>query len=248
MKPTLKFVFNLFCLLLFATAAQAQTEEQVRDVQKIYKDAKAPGLEVTVFLQEKNGALTPVSPEREFHKGESVKILIESNFSGYLYIVNHGASGNKSLIFPDDKESNLIQPGKTYLLPKTYDLVLDEKAGFETLQIIASPQRLPVLDSALKQPDGKLNSKQIAAVAAYWKDSAPSKSGITSGSSPNQNQSVSSTFDKDKKKTTILSDDGSRGDPTFDKVSRPKNKTEKRTATSPISLGIKLKNTGSSKN
>ncbi len=133
MKPTLKFVFNLFCLLLFATAAQAQTEEQVRDVQKIYKDAKAPGLEVTVFLQEKNGALTPVSPEREFHKGESVKILIESNFSGYLYIVNHSSSGNKSLIFPDDKESNLIQPGKTYLLPKTYDLVLDEKSWLETL-------------------------------------------------------------------------------------------------------------------
>ncbi|MDX2042469.1 MAG: DUF4384 domain-containing protein [Acidobacteriota bacterium] len=241
MKPTLQFVFNLFCLLLFATAVQAQSEEQVRDVQKIYKDAKAPGLEVTIYLQEKNGAMIPVSPDREFHKGESVKIRVESNFSGYLYIVNHGASGNKSLIFPDGKESNLLQTGKTYLLPSTYDLVLDEKAGFETLQVIAAPQRLPVLDAALKQPDGKLNSKQIAAIAEYWNDSAPGKPGISAGTSSNQNQSVSSTFDKGKNKTTILSEDDSR-DPTF-WPNKPKPKAKKNLNTT-ISLGIKLKNTG----
>lgn len=238
MKPTLQFVFNLLCLLLFAATTLAQSEDQVRDVQKIYKDAKAPGLEVTIYLQEKNGALTPVSPDREFHKGENVKIRVESNFDGYLYIVNHGASGNKSLIFPDGKESNLLQRGKTYLLPSTYDLILDEKAGFETLQIIATPNRLATLDAALKQPDGKLNSKQIEAIARYWKDST-SQAGISGGLSPNQNQSVSSTFDKDKKKTTILSDDDSR-DPEFNK---PKPKARKG-FDAPISLGIKLKNIG----
>ncbi len=237
MKPTLQFVFNLLCLLLFAATIQAQTEDQVRDVQKIYKDAKAPGLEVTIYLQEKNGALTPVSPEREFRKGENVKIRIESNFSGYLYIVNHSSSGNKSLIFPDGKESNLLQPGKTYLLPSTYDLVLDEKAGFETLQIIAAPNRLATLDSALKQPDGKLNPTQIAAIAKYWSDSAPGKPGISAGTSSNQNQSVSSTFDKGKNKTTFLSENDSR-DPEF----WPKPKAKK--LDTPISLGIKLKNTG----
>lgn len=236
MKPTLQFIFNLLCFLLLAITAQAQTEDQVRDVQKIYKDAKAPGLEVTIYLQEKNGALTPVSPEREFRKGENVKIRIESNFNGYLYIVNHGSSGNKSLIFPDDKESNRIQPGATYLVPRTYDLILDEKAGFETLQVIVAPQRLAVLDAALKQPEGKLNQKQIAAVAAYWNDSMPGQAGISGGSSPTQNQSASPTFDKDKKKTTILSEDDSR-DPEF--WPKPKPKAKK-----PISLGIKLKNTG----
>ncbi|MEK7834068.1 MAG: DUF4384 domain-containing protein [Acidobacteriota bacterium] len=240
MKPTLQFAFNLFCLLLFAITAQAQSEDQVRDVQKIYKDAKAPGLEVTVYLKEKNGTLTPVLPQREFRKGENVKIQIESNFPGYLYIVNHGSSGNKSLIFPDGKESNLLQPGKTYLLPSTYDLVLDEKAGFETLQIIAAPNRLATLDAALKQPDGKLNSTQIAAIAKYWSDSTSDKPGISAGTSPNQNQSVNSTFDKDKKKTTVLSEDDSR-DPEF--WPKPKPKAKKRFDT-PISLGIKLKNTG----
>lgn len=241
MKSIRQFVFNLLCLLLFATAVQAQTDETVRDVQKIYKDAKAPGLEVTIYLQEKNGALTPVSPEREFRKGENVKIRIESNFRGYLYIVNHGTSGNKALIFPDGQESNLIQPGTTYLLPNTYDLVFDDKAGFETLQVIIAPQRLAFLDAALKQPEGRLNARQAAAVAAYWNDSAPSQSGISAGSSPTGQQSVRPAFDREKKKTTILREDDSR-DPEFDKP-KPKPKVRKGLDT-PISLGIKLKNTG----
>jgi hypothetical protein len=196
-------------------------------------------LEVTVFLLEKNGSLTAVSPEREFHKGENVKIRIESNFRGYLYIVNHGASGNKSLIFPDGKEPNLIHPGKTYLLPITYDLVFDEKAGFETLQVIVAPQRLAFLDAALKQSEGRLTPNQIDAVAAYWSDSTPQQSGISGGSSANQTRSVRPTFDKEQKKTIILSEDDSR-DPEFNK---PKTKTKK-VSTAPISLGIKLKNTG----
>ncbi len=242
MKSTRQFVFNLLCLLLFATAIRAQTEETVRDVQKIYKDAKAPGLEVIIYLQEKSGALTPVSPEREFRKGESVKIRIESNFRGYLYIVNHGSSGNKTLIFPDGKESNSIQPGTTYLLPNTYDLVFDEKAGLETLQVIVAPQRLAFLDAALKQPEGRLNARQIAAVADYWNDSAPGQPGISPGSSPSGKQSARPAFDKEKKKTTILKEDetGSR-DPEF--VKKPKPKTKKGFDT-PISLGIKLKNAG----
>lgn len=240
MKFTRQFVFNLLCLLLFATAVRAQTDEAVRDVQKIYKDAKSPGLEVTIYLQEKSGALTPVSPEREFRKGENVKILIESNFRGYLYIVNHGASGNKALIFPDGKESNLVQPGKSYLLPNTYDLVFDEKAGFETLQVIVAPQRLAFLDATLKQPESKLNARQAAAVADYWNDSAPGQSGISAGSSQAEKQSARPAFDKEKKKTTILRQDDSR-DPEF--IKKPKPKTKK-SFDAPISLGIKLKNSG----
>lgn len=241
MKLTRLFVFSLLYLLLFVTSALAQSDETVRDVQKIYKEAKAPGVEVTVFLQEKNGTLTPVSPDREFRKGESVKIRIESNFRGYLYIVNHGASGNKSLIFPDRKESNLIHPGKTYLLPNTYDLVFDEKAGFETVQVIVAPQRLAFLDAVLKQPEARLNAKQTAAVAKYWNDSAPSQSGISASSSPTGQQSVRPTFDRENKKTTLLREDDSR-DPEFDKP-KPKPKAKKGLDT-PISLGIKLKNTG----
>ena len=146
------------------------------------------------------------------------------------------------------KESNLIQPGAAYLLPKTYDLIFDEKAGFETLQVIVAPERLAFLDAALKHPEGKLNSKQIAAVAEYWNDSTPNQAGISTGLSPDQKQpAVSPAFDKDQKKTTILSEDDSRS-PTFDKKKRtppnPQRKNGKQILSAPISMGIKLKNTG----
>ncbi len=241
MKQTLQVAFSLFCLFPLALTAAAQTEDQVRDVQKLYKTAQVPGLEVTIYLQEKNGSLTPVEPQREFHQGERVKIRIESNFRGYLYIVNHGASGYKTLIFPDRKESNLIRPGTAYLLPNTYELVFDETAGFEALQVIVSQQRLPYLDMALKQTENRLNPKQIAAIERFWDNPKLGQAGITAGSAPVQNMLPNSAFDKEKGTTTILTD--SSRDPAF-RRRPPIPKPKKRTSGTPLSVGIQLRNAG----
>jgi len=240
MNPLRQFFFPLFCLLALALTTQAQTEDQVRDLQKLYKTAEAPGLQVTVYLQQKDGSLMPVEPQQEFHQGERVKIRIESNFRGYLYVINHGASGKKLIVFPDQKESNLIQPGASYLLPSTYELVFDENAGFETLQIIVAPQRLAILDTALKQPEGKLKASQIAAVANFWNDPMPDQAGITAGSADSSSIQDKQgerdiNFDKKGKTTTV--------------VNRPqkgsaKQKTSPQSAPPPTSVGIRLRNTG----
>jgi hypothetical protein len=242
MKQTLQVAFSLICLLPLALLASAQTEDQVRDVQKLYKTAKVPGLEMTIYLQEENGSLTPVEPQRKFHQGEKVKVRIESNFRGYLYIVNHGASGIKRLIFPDRQESNRIQPGTAYLLPSTYELAFDENAGFETLQIIVSPQRLRVLDVALKQSEGKLTSHQVAAIERYWKNPVPNQAGIFTGAAPNQEELPQSAFDKDKGTTTILTD-GSR-DPAFKRRPPAAPKPRRKISDAPLSVGIQLQNVG----
>lgn len=230
MKPIRIFALCLFSLSLFALPALAQTEEPSRDVIKKYEAAQAPGLQVTIFLQQENGALTPVDPQREFHQGERVKVKVESNFRGYLYIINHGASGKKNLIFPDGKESNLIQPRATYLAPGTYDLVFDEKAGFETLQVIVARKRLASLDAALKQPDGELNAAQTSAIARFWSDSTPDQAGITQ----NQDNSRDPAFDKKKKITTAIS--------SANKANRASGRRNFRDQ--PTSVGIKLKNSG----
>jgi len=240
MKQTLQVVFSLFCLLPLALEAAAQTEDQVRDVQKLYKTAQVPGLEVTVYLQEKNGSLVPVEPQRQFHQGERVKVRIESNVRGYLYIVNHGSSGNKMLIFPDSKESNQIQPGIAYLFPKTYELAFDDKAGFETIQVIVAGQRLPWLDAALKQPDNRLNAKQVTAVQSYWNTSTP-EAGVSTGAADLQSGPYERSFDEKRGTTTILLD-GSR-DPAFRKRP-PAPKPRRRISGPPLSVGIQLWNIG----
>lgn len=242
MKPIRHIAFSLCCLLPLALTAAAQSEEQVRDVQKVYKTGQIPGLEVTVYLQQENGSLTPVEPQRKFHQGEKVKVRIESNFRGYLYIVNHGASGIKRLIFPDRQESNRIQPGTAYLLPSTYELAFDEKAGFETLQVIVSPQRLRVLDVALKQPEGKLTANQVVAIERYWKNPLPNQAGIFTGAAPNEEESPQSAFDKDKGTTTILTD-GSR-DPAFKRRPPAAPKPRRKVSDAPLSVGIQLQNVG----
>ncbi|HMV50467.1 MAG TPA: DUF4384 domain-containing protein, partial [Blastocatellia bacterium] len=240
MKAIRQFMFSLCCLLPLALTAAAQSEAQVRDMQKVYKTGQIPGLEVIVYLQEENGSLTPVAPQRKFHQGEKVKVRIESNFRGYLYIVNHGTSGTKRLIFPDHQESNRIQPGTAYLLPSTYEIAFDENAGFETLQVIVSPQRLPVLDAALKQEEGKLTSNQIVAIEGYWKSTAPNQAGIFTV--PKEEQRPQSAFDKDKGTTTVLSD-GSR-DPAFKRRPPAPSKPKRKVSEAPLSVGIQLQNVG----
>ena len=237
MKPIRHFALFLICLPLLAITTRAQTEDQVRDLQKLYQTAEIPGLQVTVYLQQKDGTLVPVEPQQEFHQGERVKIRLESNFRGYLYVINHGASGAKRLIFPDQKESNLIQPGASYLLPSTYELVFDKNAGFETLQIIVARQRLAMLDAALKQPEGKLKPAQVAGIARFWSDPAPEQAGITTGllSSQDKQGGRDIAFDKKGNTTTVLNPP---------KKGSAKQKAGNPPTSPPTSVGIRLKNTG----
>jgi hypothetical protein len=215
MKQISLFACLLFCLSLFAPSARAQSEEMTRDIIKKYETAKESGLQVTVYLQGGDGSLQPVDPQQDFHQGDGVKINIESNFRGYLYIINHGASGTKRLIFPGGTESNRIEPRQSYLLPRTYELAFDETAGFETLQVIVSRNRLPVFDAALREPEGILNEAQIAAAARYWRDQQKDQSGISVDET-----SRNPTWDKRKKLTIVL------------------------TNRSSAAMGIKLKNAG----
>ena len=174
MKLIPQFALLLLCLLSFPRPTQAQTEEQIREIQNQYQTAESPGLQITIYLKQDNGTLTPVDPQREFHQGERVQIRIESNFRGELYLISHAASG-KRMIFSEKTEANTAQNG---VRACTYEFAFDETPGFETLQVIAAQKPLPFLEAALKQPDGKLNKSQAAAVARYWDKRTPQQAGI----------------------------------------------------------------------
>lgn len=233
---------TLCCLSLLAVSTWAQSDKDAIEIQNRYQTGQTPGVQVTICLQQADGSLRPVEPEHEFRQGDRVKFKLESNFHGFLYIINHNASDKQQLIFPADKESNAIAPGTTYLLPRTYDLEFDEKAGFETLQVIAVVQRLPVFEAAINQPDGTLTQAQMDAAARFWRDLTPHQAGITAGEiappadDKDQSDSRNPAFDKKKKTTTVLSslNKGS------DKQGGKQNSSGQGAA-----LGIKLKSAGS---
>src|SRR6185295_9341789 len=51
-------------------------------------NARRIGLGVTLFLRDSNGLAVRVDPEHVFRKGDRVRVLLETNTDGYLYIFN----------------------------------------------------------------------------------------------------------------------------------------------------------------
>lgn len=70
------------------------------------------GLGLTLFMRDSNGLSVRVDPSREFRKGDHVRVLLETNTDGYLYIFNTTDSGAPMMIYPDpllDEGGNYVQ-------------------------------------------------------------------------------------------------------------------------------------------
>jgi hypothetical protein len=167
MKHSIRLMRSSFFLLCLAIAALAQSDE--RDIIKKYDSGQMAGMQVTIFLKQADGTLVPVDPRREFKKGEMVRISLESNFAGYVYVVNLGSSGKETIIFPDAKESNRIEPRRRYLLPATYDLEFDAQAGLETLRVYFAARPIAFFTAAIKARQGQLSTGDSLAAAGLWK-------------------------------------------------------------------------------
>lgn len=77
----------------------------VGDVQfgKTKFDPAGIGLGYTLFMRDDAGSAVRVSPRREFRSGEAIRLLVESNTDGYLYIFDAENDATPQLIFPNAK-------------------------------------------------------------------------------------------------------------------------------------------------
>src|SRR5262245_48339162 len=91
---------SLFFVCLLAVATFAQSEDE-RDIVSKFQSGQATGMKVTILLAGANGSLTAVDPKRECSPGEEIKVALESNMRGYVYLVSFGSSGKNSVVFPD---------------------------------------------------------------------------------------------------------------------------------------------------
>lgn len=164
---------------LLPLSGVAQDDVVSRDIVKQYQSGQVNGIELTIFLIGEAGSLTPVKPQRAFKNGERIKLALESNFGGYLYIVNYGSSRKQSVIFPCRGESNRIEPHKQYLLPKQCDFAFDENSGNEVMKVFTSRQPIAFLAAAAKRPDGMLNQREVARLNQWWQDGDAPPPGIT---------------------------------------------------------------------
>src|SRR5664279_6535430 len=116
------------------------------------------GFRYTVALVDQNtGKAEAVDPDRDFRKGECVRLEVESNHSGYLYVLSKQSSGGWLPLFPSSEmpdESNVADPGQKVRAPQGYCFEISDPPGTETLFVVLSrsPRDFFELYDAIKNP------------------------------------------------------------------------------------------------
>ena len=80
------------------------------------------GLGMTLFTRDSSGLAVRVDPEHVFHKGDRVRVLLETNADGYLYIFNQTDEGPVLMIYPDkdlDEAGNYIKAHVPWEIPSS---------------------------------------------------------------------------------------------------------------------------------
>src|SRR5262252_4617509 len=63
--------------------------------------AQAIALGYTMFMRDINGRAVRIDPAREFHNGDRIRVSLEPNIDGYLYVFHTEGDGQPEMIFPD---------------------------------------------------------------------------------------------------------------------------------------------------
>jgi hypothetical protein len=61
------------------------------------------GLGYTLYMRDINGRAVRVEPTREFHNGDRIRISLEPNVDGYLYVFHTEGDGAPEMIYPDSR-------------------------------------------------------------------------------------------------------------------------------------------------
>jgi uncharacterized protein DUF4384 len=173
MKRLTRIMFaSLAAITLIATAsAQARGARRQDEASRarglfIAKNPKSDAMSILV-LKSDGGLWVPVAPSAEFKAGDEIKIKFQSNFDGFIYVVNIQPSGKRCLMFPhSDAPENAVRPGEQYdIPPSNLAMRFDEEKGTEVLQVIMSRDRISYLDAALKEPEGCFSQSASSAAA-----------------------------------------------------------------------------------
>jgi len=115
--------------------------------------AKAIGLGYTLFMRDPSGRSVRVEPGHEFHSGDRVRISLEPNVDGYVYVFHTEGIGPAEMIYPDarlDGGENWIEAHVPLEIPSSEEtderyhwFVFDNNPATERLYIVVTREPLP---------------------------------------------------------------------------------------------------------
>jgi hypothetical protein len=115
-------------------------------------DAKPLGLRYAL-VQVVNGVDQEVSPTATFRSGDQVRVKVEGNRDGYLYVHARGSTGVWKPLFPADNikgGDNRIKAHRAQRLPSdTQAFAFDDQAGQEQLFVIYSTEPIKDVDALI---------------------------------------------------------------------------------------------------
>ncbi len=129
------------------------------------------GLGLTLFMRDSNGLSVRTDPSHVFHKGDHVRLLIETNVDGYLYVFNTTDDGPAMMLYPDpelDEAGNYFQAHVPFEIPSSLAaeerlrwLTFDEHTGAEKIYFVLTREPLaavPIEDDLItfcRENEGK---------------------------------------------------------------------------------------------
>jgi hypothetical protein len=128
------------------------------------------GLRYSVMKRDGSGKFGEVDPDSTFRSGDRIRLNVDTNTPGYLYVVMQGSSGNWRLLFPSaDVEggNNRIEKGTSQQIPAgdKGQFVFDEQSGTEKLFLVLSRRPEADLDNLIYSITGGSSSSNRTLVA-----------------------------------------------------------------------------------
>ena len=114
-------------------------------------------IRLTVEKQE-GAAWHAMNAATVFASGDRLRFRVSTNFSGFLYVMNHGTSGGYELLFPraDTGSDNRIEAGKDYIVPASQGwFKVSGPPGQDVVYWMVSPAELPRAYRPLPPPPPK---------------------------------------------------------------------------------------------
>jgi uncharacterized protein DUF4384 len=146
--------------------ARSSTEEKAKtNVTKkeanptVPKVEKYMGVSYWIDLLDMAGEKRRVDATRSFKSGDRIKLSIEANRDGYLYVINIGSTGQSHVLFPHPGvNSNFVTAWTPYEIPYNTYMRFDENPGEELLLVMLSPK--PMGDVFTPPVNRPLNSEE----------------------------------------------------------------------------------------
>src|SRR5882724_3675141 len=109
-------------------------------------------LRYSVLKRNGQGAFEETDGDSTFHTGDRIRLSVQANDTGYLYVVMRGSTGAWRVLFPAADEAggdNRVIKGKNYTVPagKNGQFFFDETGGEEKLFLVLTRRAEPDLES-----------------------------------------------------------------------------------------------------